>query len=174
MLKLLLLRHAKSSWADPGKSDFDRPLNGRGREAAPAMGAFMAANGLAPQRVFCSSAQRARETLAMMLPHIATDMEVTLTRRLYEADCEGYLTAARTVGGTVNTVLLIGHNPAMEDVAMVLAPTGDPDSLMLLREKFPTCGLAVIEFDGPRWDETGPGGGRLVAFHTPRSIGAED
>ena len=174
MLKLLLLRHAKSSWADPGKTDFDRPLNSRGRAAAPAMGAFIAANGLVPQRIVCSTARRARETLALILPHIATDLEATFTRRLYEADGEGCLKAARDAGGTSNTLLLVGHNPAMEDAAMVLAPTGDPGSLMLLREKFPTCGLAVIEFEGPRWDAVGPGGGRLVAFHTPKSIEAED
>lgn len=171
MLKLLLLRHAKSSWADPGHADFDRPLNSRGRTAAPAMGRFMAESGLLPQRIVCSSAQRARETLALMLPRLASDMEVTFTRRLYEADGEGYLKAARSAGGTANMLMLVGHNPAMEDVAQVLAPTGDAEALERLREKYPTCGLAVLEFDGPRWTGAGPGAGRLVAFHTPATIG---
>jgi len=174
MLRLLLLRHAKSSWSDPGQADFDRPLNSRGRDAAPAMARFMASHGLLPQRVVCSTAQRARETLSLMLPHIAADMDVTLTRRLYEADGEGYLTAARTAAGTANTLMLIGHNPAMEDLAMVLAPTGDAAALGQLREKFPTCGLAVIEFDDPRWDAAGPGAGHLIAFHTPKSIDFEE
>jgi phosphohistidine phosphatase len=170
MLRLLLLRHAKSSWSDPAQADFDRPLIGRGREAAPAMAKFMALNGLLPQRVVCSTAQRSRETLALMLPHISADMDVTLTRRLYEADGEGYLTAVRTAAGTANTLMLVGHNPAMEDLAMVLAPTGDDKALAQLREKFATCGLAVIEFDNPRWDSAGPGAGHLIAFHTPKSI----
>ncbi len=174
MPRLLLLRHAKSSWADPGQSDFDRPLNSRGRATAPVMARFVVEQGLAPQRVVCSTARRARETLALMLPAIATDLEATLSRRLYEADAEGYLTAARTAGGTAGTLLLVGHNPAMEEVAMVLAPTGDPDALLLLREKFPTCGLAVIDFDKPRWNDIGPGAGRLTAFHTPKSVGGED
>jgi len=169
MLRLLLLRHAKSSWSDPAKPDFDRPLNSRGRAAAPMMGRFMADNGHVPQRVICSTAQRARETLALILPNFVSDMEVSFTRRLYEADGEGYLKAVQS-GGTANTLMLVGHNPSMEDVAMILAPDGDAAGLRLLREKFPTCGLAVIEFDAPRWSETGPGGGRLAAFHTPKAI----
>lgn len=169
MLQLLLLRHAKSSWSDPSLADFDRPLNARGRDAAPTMGAVMAEQGIVPQRIICSTAQRARETLALVLPHLSADMEVTFTRRLYDADGEGYLKAVQS-GGTANTLMLVGHNPAMEDAAMVLAPSGDEEALNRLRDKYPTCGLAVIAFDAPRWSETGPGGGRLAAFHTPKSV----
>jgi phosphohistidine phosphatase len=174
MLRLLLLRHAKSSWADPGQADFDRPLNSRGRNDAPEMSKFIAEAGLAPQRIVCSSARRARETLALMVPRLSSDMEVSFSRRLYEADAEGYLKAAREAGGTANAVMLVGHNPAMEDVATVLAPVGDDGALKQLAEKFPTCGLAVIEFDGPRWSDVGPGGGRLTAFHTPKGISGAD
>lgn len=171
MPRLLLLRHAKSSWADPGRSDFDRPLNARGRASAPALGAFMAAHDLVPQRVVCSAAQRARETFALIMPHLAADMEITVTRKLYEADGEGYLTAIRTAGGTAATLLLVGHNPAMEDVAAVLAVAGDAMALAEMQSKFPTAGLAVIDFDGPRWADIGPGAGRLEGFHTPATIG---
>lgn len=174
MPRLLLLRHAKSSWTDPGRADFDRPLNSRGRSAAPAIAKFMVQQGLLPQRIVCSTAQRARETLALMLPHMASDMEVAFTRRLYEADAEGYLTAARMAGGTANTLMLVGHNPAMEEVAMVLAPAGDARALTLMREKYPTGALAVIDFDGPRWDEIGPGAGHLTAFCTPKMLDLED
>lgn len=170
MPRLLLLRHAKSSWENAGQGDFDRPLNGRGRSTAPAMGEFMAARGLLPQRVVCSAAQRARETFALILPHLAADMEITVTRRLYEADGEGYLKAIRTAGGTAETLLLVGHNPAMEDVAAILAVAGEAMALAEMQSKFPTCGLAVIDFDGPRWSDAGPGAGRLTGFHTPANL----
>lgn len=171
MPRLLLLRHAKSSWEDPSRTDFERPLNGRGRASAPAMGEFMARRGLLPQRVVCSGAQRALETFALILPHLSADMDITVTRRLYEADGEGYLKAIRTAGGTAGTMLLVGHNPAMEDVAAILAVAGEATALAQMQSKFPTCGLAVIDFDGPRWRDVGPGAGRLTGFHTPASIG---
>ncbi|MEJ8574415.1 histidine phosphatase family protein [Microbaculum marinum] len=174
MLRLMLLRHAKSSWDVPGKADFDRPLNERGRAAAPRMASYMAENGLLPERIVCSAALRAVETLALVLPPISADMEIILSRRLYEADGEGYLTAVREAGGTAASLLLVGHNPAMEDVAGLLAPVGDAVALAEMHEKFPTAGLAVIDFDGPRWSDVGPGAGRLIAFHTPKSIGGDE
>jgi phosphohistidine phosphatase len=174
MLRLLLLRHAKSSWANPGQSDFDRPLNARGRDSAPLIGRYIAEAGFAPQRILCSSAQRARETVALILPGISADMDVTFSRKLYVADGEGYLLAAREAGGTALTLMIVGHNPAMEDVALVLAPIGDADALARMRGKFPTGGLAVIEFEAPHWTDIGPGAGRLTGFHTPKSISGED
>lgn len=173
MLRLMLLRHAKSSWADPGRTDYERPLNSRGRAAAPAMARFMSENGLLPQRIVCSSAQRAVETLSLMLPHIAADMDVNVTRRLYEADGESYLRAVREAGGTAMSLMVIGHNPSIEDVAALLAPVGDAVALADMHTKYPTTGLAIIDFDAPRWSDTGPGAGRLIAFHTPKSIGSE-
>jgi phosphohistidine phosphatase len=174
MPRLLLLRHAKSSWAIAGQPDFDRSLNSRGRAAAAAMGAFMAEHGLSPQRVVCSSAQRARETMALLLPHLADDMKVNFTRRLYEADTDGCLTAAREGGATANTAMLVGHNPALQELASLLAPIGDAVGLAEIHDKFPTAGLAVIDFDAARLSDIGPGAGRLIAFHTPKSIGAAE
>ena len=171
MLRLMLLRHAKSSWDDPDVADFDRALNSRGQTAAPAMGAFMAERGLFPARILCSAARRARETLALLLPHLSGDIDICIAERLYHSDAPGYLTAVREFGGTDLSVLLIGHNPAMEDLAHVLAPVGDAAGLAAMKAKYPTCGLAVINFNLPHWRDTGPGEGRLIAFHTPKSIG---
>lgn len=170
MIRLLLLRHAKSSWDDPDLKDFDRPLNDRGREAAQLMAAFMGFEGLLPARILCSSAQRTRETLAHLLLHFPEDADICLSRRLYEADAPGYLEAIRDYGATATTLMVIGHNPAMEDVATILAPIGDAPALAAMHEKFPTCGLAVIDFEAPRFSEVDPGGGLLSAFHTPQSV----
>lgn len=173
MLRLLLMRHAKSSWDSPEAADHDRPLNARGRAAVPAMGAFMAERGLAPSRILCSAARRARETLALLLPDLAGDIAISITDRLYQSDAPGYLTAVRAFGGTDLTVLVIGHNPAMEDFAQVLAPVGDAAGLAAIKDKYPTGGLAVIGFDLAHWRDVGPGEGRLISFHTPKTIDAE-
>lgn len=173
MLRLLLLRHAKSSWDEPDLADFDRPLNQRGRAAADAMGAFMEGRGMMPSRILCSAARRARETLACVLPHLSGDIDICIAERLYESDAPGYLTAVREYGGTDLTVMLIGHNPATEEFAHVLAPVGDAAGIAALRNKFPTAGLVVIGFDLPQWRDIGPGEGRLISFHTPKTIGGE-
>lgn len=170
MPRLLLLRHAKSSWTDTGKADFDRPLNSRGRSAAPAMASFMAEQLLLPRLVVCSTAQRAVETLSLMLPMLASDMDVNLTRRVYESDADGYIGMIRALGGSTSSLMLVGHNPSIEDAASRLAPVGDLEALETMRLKFPTAGLAVIDFDVTDWADIAPGSGRLVAFHTPKSI----
>ena len=102
---------------------------------------------------------------------MATFLDVKLTRRLYEASAEDLLDGLRGTGGTANAILMVGHNPGLEELAAVLAPEGDADALAAMHEKFPTAALAAITFDAPRWNEIGPGAGRLVAFHTPQSIG---
>lgn len=170
MLRLLLLRHLKSSWDDPATADFDRPLNARGRAAGPVLGSHMAEHGLLPSRILCSAALRARETLALLLPHLSGDIDVCLAAKLYQADAPGYLTAIRAYGGADPTVMLIGHNPSVEDLAQVLAPVGDAAGLAAMKSKYPTGGLAVFGFDLPQWRDIGPGAGRLIAFHTPKSL----
>ncbi len=174
MLRLLLMRHAKSSWDNPETADYERPLSSRGQQAAPAMGAFMAERDLIPTRILCSAAQRARETLALLLPHLTGDIDICIAQRLYQSDAPGYLTAVREYGGTDLTVLLIGHNPAIEDFAHVLAPMGDAAGLASMKAKYPTCALAIIGFDLAHWRDIGPGEGRLISFNTPKTIGAAE
>ena len=170
MLRLMLVRHAKSSWDEPELADYDRPLNARGREAAPRMGEFLAERWLIPTRILCSAAQRARETLASMLPAFGGDIDIRVAARLYDADAPGYLEAIREFGGTDLTLMLIGHNPATEDLAQVLAPIGDAAGLEAMKGKYPTAGVAVIGFETAAWRDIGPGGGTLLSFHTPKSI----
>ncbi|WP_181707467.1 SixA phosphatase family protein [Chthonobacter rhizosphaerae] len=170
MARLLLLRHAKSSWDDASTPDFDRPLNIRGRSSAPLMGRHMADHSLFPERILCSSARRTRETLAGLLPHLSGDVDIRLMRSIYQASEEGYLSVLRQAGGTVKSLMLIGHNPGMQDTALSLIGSGNPAYVDEIRGKFPTAGLAVIDFDLSDWSKLAPGTGRIVAFFRPREI----
>ncbi len=161
MLTLSLLRHAKSSWDDASLKDFDRPLSERGENAAPRMGAYMAAQGLAPDLVLCSPAVRARQTLDLVLPHLADGPTVVYEDNFYLAAPSVLLARLRKIGAKVHHVLIVGHDPGMQGLALELAGTGDAERLQALASKFPTAGLAVIRFKIRDWSRVGPGKGRL-------------
>lgn len=169
MLRLLLLRHAKSDWSHAGLSDFQRPLNERGRQAAPEVGAHMARHGLNPDRILCSSAQRTRETLSLVLPALQGEIDIRLTRGLYDASERDYLDTIRAAGGG-RTLLVIGHNPATQATALGLIGGGNPELKRSIASKYPTAALAVIDFDADRWTAVEPGSGRVVAFCLPRLL----
>ena len=168
MPRLLLLRHAKSSWDDTSADDFDRPLNARGRMAAPVMGSHIAAHGLAPDRILSSSARRARETLAGMLPHLDGDIDIRLTRDLYFAGEDRTIDQIRAHGGNVATLMVIGHYPGVQETALALLGDGPATILESLAAKFPTAGLVVIDFPAMKWVDIEPKTGRAVAFLRPR------
>ena len=170
MARLFLLRHAKSSWDDNAGSDFDRPLNLRGRAAAPLMGRHMANHSMRPERVLCSSARRTRETLAGILPYLEGDFEARLMRAVYSQSEGDYLPILRAHGGSVATLMLIGHNPAIQATATALIGRGNPDLTRLVADKYPTAGLAVIDFENNDWSKLQPGSGRIVAFFRPREL----
>lgn len=168
MKTLILLRHAKSDWADPTLADHDRPLAARGRDAAPKMGAWLKTHGPRPELVLCSTATRARQTLALALEALGDTPETRFDRGLYLAGGAGVLARLRQAPDAAGTVMVVGHNPDLEQLARRLATTGDKTALARLAEKYPTAGLAVIELPVERWAEAGDGG-RLVAFETPKS-----
>ncbi|WP_428697708.1 SixA phosphatase family protein [Stappia sp.] len=170
MLRLLLLRHAKSDWGQAGLSDFQRPLNDRGRQAAPEVGAHMARHGLNPDRILCSSAQRTRETLALLLPSLQGEIDIRLTRKLYDESEFDYLETIRTAGEGSRTLLVVGHNPATQETALDLIGGGNPALKTAISEKYPTAALTVIDFDTKRWSAIEPGAGRVVAFCLPRLL----
>lgn len=175
MLTLLLLRHAKSSWDDPDVDDFNRPLNERGNAAAPAMGRYLRHEHLAPDVILCSSARRTRDTLTHIAPHIG-DAKTTHEDGLYLAEAGhvlarlGRLADSKTVSPA--TVMIIGHNPGLHDLAMRLASHGDAKSLNRLADKFPTAALAKIDFETKSWRDVAKGSvpGRLTHFITPKDI----
>jgi phosphohistidine phosphatase len=169
--QLLLMRHAKSSWDDPRLSDHARPLNPRGRAAAAAMRGMMHAVGLAPDIVLVSSARRTLQTLEALEPWDDTPL-VEPMDALYLADPAQLLQVLHGVAETARSVLLLGHNPGLHDLALMLAGSGDEAVRHRLGEGFPSGALAEFSVPGS-WAALGEGGGRLVRFVTPRDLPGE-
>src|ERR1051326_7640096 len=174
MHQLLLLRHAKSSWSVDGAADRDRALSPRGRRAAAAMRDAMRELGLAPDLILVSPAVRTVETMRALEPWEDTPL-VEPREELYLANKAKLLEALRTVAETVRTVLLIGHNPGLHDLAVALIDArGSPERFVRpVREGFPTGALAEFSVTGP-WSRLEPQGNRLMRFLTPKMLeGAE-
>lgn len=151
-------------------ADFDRPLAARGRRAATMIGEHLAAHRLVPDRILCSSARRARETLIGLLPVISSELEIRVTRDLYEVGPDVYIDTIAALGSAARTLLLVGHNPTVQETALELIGSGNPALRDEIAEKFPTAGLAVIDFDIRKWSELRPKTGRVVAFFRPREL----
>lgn len=173
MRRLFLLRHAKSSWQDDGQDDFDRPLNGRGRKATPLTAAFLQQNGLFPDLVLCSTACRARETLALTLPFLQGEATILLEDRLYLASAAKLFNRLRDVDDRFADVMIVAHNPGLQDLALMLAENGSDDDLTLIRSKFPTAALAQIDFASESWSAIMRRSGTLVRFVTPRVLAGD-
>lgn len=171
MLTLSLLRHAKSNWDDAALEDFERPLAKRGENAAPRIGAYMAEHGLAPQLILCSPAVRARQTLDLMLPHLAGGPTVVYEDNFYLAAPSVLLARLRRVDAKLDHVMIVGHDPGMQALAVDLSGEGEPEMLQAVARKFPTAALAVIRFKARAWAKAGPGSGRLELFMTPKMLG---
>jgi phosphohistidine phosphatase len=171
MLILMLLRHAKSSWSEPGQADIDRHLNDRGRDAARAMGRHMVANGLEPQLVLCSPALRARETWGLVGPELKTSPILLIERNIYDfGGGEALMDCICRKSGVARSVLVVGHNPSIEELALKLIRNGKTKLLGLLEEKYPTGALAVIHLDIASWDEVTTATGTLVRFDRPKDL----
>ena len=170
MLRLLVLRHAKSDWNRPGTPDFDRPLNARGKATAPLVGRHMKANGLVPRKAFCSSALRARETLAAVMVAIGADAEIRFSDALYEADPEELMGFVRANGGAASPLLVVGHNPTMRDFAYALLARDQRALAAEMSLTFPTAALAVLDTDIEDWGDLAWHGARLESFMRPREL----
>jgi phosphohistidine phosphatase len=166
--RLWLLRHAKSSWDDPSLADADRPLAPRGRRAAELMAAHLAVSDVRPSVVLCSSSLRTRETLAAILPALGDALEVRIERALYGAGAAELLQRLRQVPNRAPSVMLIGHNPGIQELAFGLAASGS--ALAALREKFPTGALATVDVEVERWRDADNGNATATTLVTPRSL----
>jgi phosphohistidine phosphatase len=164
---LYLLRHAKSSWEDPSLADRDRPLAARGRRACAVIAEHLASRRIAPALVLCSPSKRTRETLAGVSAGFGSEPEVRLDEDLYPASAQDLLDRLRRVDAAVDSVMAIGHQPAIGELASSLAL--DRAAVERLRDKFPTAALATLAFEGS-WAELAPGRAQLVAFVTPREL----
>ena len=166
MKRLFLLRHAKSSWDDPGLDDHDRPLAPRGRRATALIAEHLRRVRIGPILVLCSSAKRTRETLEGLLPAL-DPVEVLIERELYGASSEGLMQRLHAVPDDVESVLLLGHQPAIQQLALHLS--GDGSELERVRAKFPTAALATLTFAG-EWSELGPRSAALVDYVKPKQL----
>jgi phosphohistidine phosphatase len=167
MKQLFLVRHAKSSWDDPELPDHDRPLAPRGRRAARLLAEHLGREGITPSLVLCSTARRTRETLEGIAPALGEGTRVQIEDELYAASGQRLLERLRVVEDGAGSVLLIGHNPGVEQLALSLAGSGE--KLADVRRKYPTGALATLEFAG-RWSELRPGRAELTGFVTPKRL----
>ncbi len=172
MRQLLLLRHAKSSWDDPQLPDHARPLNARGRQAAVAMGRAIRELALAPDVVLVSSARRTLQTLEAIGPWDETPL-IEPMDALYLATAPGLLTVLNGVAQTARSVLLIGHNPGLHELALLLAgeaalAAGSPGARRLA-QGYPTAALAEFMVPGP-WEKLEGGAARLLRFLAPSDL----
>jgi phosphohistidine phosphatase len=161
-----LLRHGKSSWDDPLLADHERPLAPRGRKAAGRMADRLHQAGPRPQMVLCSSAARARATLDAISRALGKAADVRIEDALYGASAEEILDRLRELPERVDAVLVIGHNPGLQDLALELAGDGDAACWSRLREKFPTAALATLSTSAS-WAELGPDQAYLESLVTP-------
>jgi phosphohistidine phosphatase len=181
MKELLLLRHAKSSWANPGQADIDRPLSRRGRRAATQICGWLAEKGLRPSLVLCSSSRRTRETLDLLHEALGPQVPVHLEPALYLADPASLLARLRRVPAGIPSIMLIGHNPGLQELALEFTrsarstPSDIRDRLM---RKFPTAGLLRLRIAIDDWSQLATaataGTIRTLSYVTPADLEAVD
>jgi phosphohistidine phosphatase len=162
MKTLLILRHAKSSWSNANLGDHDRPLNERGKRDAPRVGRLLRREGLVPDLILCSSAERALATAEAVALESGYEQEIQVTRALYHGGPEHYLAALRQLPDVCSRVMVVGHNPGLEELLESLTGNG---------ESMPTGALAQVELPIARWSAVvGHTAGRLVDFWVPRDL----
>jgi phosphohistidine phosphatase len=171
MKTLHLLRHAKSSWKDPGLDDHDRPLSKRGRETARGMAAYLRRAKVAPDLVICSTAVRARQTLDPIAKAIKPP-KVVLEKGIYEVAQEKIWKHLWRLPKSADCVLLIGHNPGLHDLALSLADADSRELVPPRGGKFPTGAMASFRFDGA-WKKLQPHSAMLFSYTTPKATEKE-
>lgn len=170
MLTLSLLRHAKSSWKNPALQDRERPLATRGMNDAPIMGQAMTERGIDPELVLCSSARRTKDTLALVLPELKVEPKVVYEDALYHAAPAEMLDMLREIKPGASRVMIVGHNPEIQVFALDLIGSGPKHMRDKLREKYPTAGLAVINFTAGLWSSIDVNSGSLSLFLVPKDL----
>ena len=168
MKTLWLLRHAKASAGGAGLSDRDRPLSPRGRDAAERIGRHLAEREVRPELVLCSSALRTRETIELVEKGLGAGLAVEFEDELYLASERDLRKRVEQVAD-VGSVMLVGHNPGLGELALQLATRGHSDALAELRRKFPTGALAELRVHSQRWSHFARGC-ELVSFVTPKQL----
>jgi phosphohistidine phosphatase len=168
MRRLLLLRHAKAERLQPGGRDHDRVLAERGRAEAKKLGLYLARHAFVPDRAVVSTAARTRETWALLATAFAKAPPTRFEERIYDATLQAILEMIKDTGVETGTLLVIGHNPSLQELAAMLIASGDIDARERLGEGFPTSALAAISFAAEDWPAVHLRGGRLEHFVTPK------
>ena len=158
---LYLLRHAKSSWKNASLRDFDRPLKGRGRDAAKQIGKRLVSEKPQPEIVVCSPAARTRETADIVLKHAKLKVDVKFDERIYEASLRDLLKVVADIPDEKQVAMMIGHNPGFEELVAYLS--GE-------HRRMPTCAVAKIRLDAASWKDVKAGEGTLEWFVAPKEL----
>jgi phosphohistidine phosphatase len=177
MLTLTLMRHAKSDWGvtPSGQTlgDKDRPLARRGINDTPRMAAWIKTNRLIPELVLCSTAVRTQQTLKLLKQALNDEIQnIQLCEDLYLAEADDLIEIVRAVTGNVRHMMVLGHNPGLQDAAIELIGSGDAELRRALALKFPTAGVAVIDFPADRWIDVRSRTGKLRHFMAPKRLAA--
>jgi phosphohistidine phosphatase len=172
MRRLLLLRHSKADRAEPGARDIARALIERGRKDAAKIGSYMAGHALVPDRVLISTAARAQETWKYAAAAFRPEPAALQVERLYDATPHTILAVIKDIPPSAHTLLVVGHNPGLHALALMLVASGDIEARERLREKLPTSGLVIVEFPYDDWSKLHPQSGRLERFVSPKSLEA--
>ncbi|MDO9412246.1 MAG: histidine phosphatase family protein [Pseudolabrys sp.] len=170
MRRLLLLRHAKTETALPGKDDLGRVLVERGRDDAARMGAYMASHSLVPDSVILSPAARSQQTWQHMAGTMKQAPGAKTLDQIYDATSDDIFEAVVATPASVNSLLIVGHNPGIHEAALMLIASGNIDARELVREGMPTTGLVIIDFAFDEWSKVHPQSGRLERFVTPKAL----
>ncbi|MBX2955581.1 MAG: histidine phosphatase family protein [Cyclobacteriaceae bacterium] len=163
MKTLILVRHAKSSWSEPGLNDFSRPLNERGKRDAPRMGKRFKEKALTPDRLISSSAKRAFDTCIIIAGVIGfPEKNIITDKNLYHADEEQILSIVQDLKEPDDVIMMFGHNPGFTDFA---------NRLMNIHiDNIPTCGMVACALPVDKWSHVNWGSGKLIFFDFPKQI----
>ena len=169
MLRLYIMRHAKSSWAIPGARDFDRELNGRGLDDLKKISKVITNEQIFPDLILCSSAIRTRQSLDAIAHAFDNKPEIVFTERLYSSGQDEYIEMINATKDA-KSILIIGHNPMCGSLATVLPGSGEPAELEKIAYKYPTSALSIIDFDRDNWADVSKGSGFLKKSIFPSQL----
>jgi phosphohistidine phosphatase len=172
MRRLLLLRHAKAERSRPGERDHERTLAARGRDDALKLGPYMVRHAFLPDLVLVSTSARTRETWELAASAFEDVPAVKFDERIYEGGPQAILKVIKETGPQVGTLLVVGHNPGLQELAKLLVAVSDSDALLRLKEHFPTASFALINFMVEDWSRLHPRAGRLEHLVTPTTLAA--
>lgn len=173
MKKLYLLRHAKSDYPANVRDDKNRPLNERGKNACKIMGAFLKENNIAPDMIISSDALRTKQTIKNIIDESCLRNKVDFTKNLYLASAGEILKEVAKINNNLNNVMVVAHNPGIQELAAILFKDGDEEKLRKIKTKYPTASLSSFILHTNSWSEIYPASCTLEFFVSPKDLVAE-